>query len=64
MVKVENEAPARWRKPSANGYSLHPRQAHISSTLLILFRMPSISVQRTMAVERIALIGLVYTCVA
>ena len=36
MVKVENDAPARWRKPPANGYSLHPRQAHLSSTLLCL----------------------------
>jgi len=34
VVKVENEAPARWRKPPANGYSLHPRQARLSSTLL------------------------------
>ena len=36
MVKVENDAPARWRKPPANGYSLHPRQARLSSTLRCL----------------------------
>ena len=33
MVKVENEAPARWRKPPENRYSLHPRQARLSPTL-------------------------------
>ena len=34
MVKVGNEAPARWRKPLANGYSPHPRQARLSSPRL------------------------------
>ena len=33
MVKVGNEAPARWRKPPANRNSPHPRQARLSSTL-------------------------------
>ena len=33
MVKVGTEAPARWRKPPANRYSLHPRQPRLSSTL-------------------------------
>ena len=27
-VKVETEAPASWRTPPEDCYSLHPRQAH------------------------------------
>ena len=47
MVKVENEAPARWRKPPENRYSLHPRQARLSPTLPVRRASGKPSRQRT-----------------